>query len=178
MKIYVYPTDVMGCGYYRLIWPAEALQKLGYDITICLPGEPSTIHVEVNGEGVIENLEIPNDADVIVFQRVTRKVQAQIFPLIRARGVAVVMDIDDDLSRIHPANPVFKSLHPNNVKNDVNGHSWKNAIEAGKNATLVTVSTEPLLQRYAPLNRGKGCRYLVIDFEHPCPKSTRLRDSY
>ncbi|MEE9493224.1 MAG: EamA family transporter [Gammaproteobacteria bacterium] len=24
----------------------------------------------------------------------------------------------------------------------------------------------------------KGCRYLVIDFEHPCPKSTRLRDSY
>src|SRR5690606_28606720 len=37
MKIYVYPADEYGCGYYRLIWPAQALQAQGHDIQIVMP---------------------------------------------------------------------------------------------------------------------------------------------
>ncbi|MEE9494754.1 MAG: biotin/lipoyl-binding protein [Gammaproteobacteria bacterium] len=48
-------------------------------------------------------------------------------------------------------------------------------IKAG--SVLLQLERGGLLARREAL-RAKGCRYLVIDFEHPCPKSTRLRDSY
>jgi glycosyltransferase involved in cell wall biosynthesis len=59
--------------------------------------------------------------------------------------------MDDDLARIHPRNPAFAAMHPKSNT----AHNWLAAQQACRDATLVTCSTEQLLQRYAPHGRGR-----------------------
>ena len=73
MKIYVFPADMTGCGYYRLIWPSEVLIKKGHDITIVPPKERDKMMQATLRNGVVTSVKIPTDADVIVLQRVTHR---------------------------------------------------------------------------------------------------------
>jgi hypothetical protein len=152
VKVYVFPADLHGCGHYRLIWPARVLQRAGYSISIIPPKErDKMLQGRMRGDMMVD-VVIPEDADVIIFQRVTHRLLVSAIELIRKRGVAVVIDMDDDLSCIHPAHPAFHALHPSGPNPD---HSWRNPLLACENATLVTVSTPALLQRYAPHGRGQ-----------------------
>jgi hypothetical protein len=79
--------------------------------------------------------------------------------VLREKGVATVVDIDDDLTCIHPANPAWAGMHPQHVgkrmsDGQINRHSWHYLTEACKAASLVTVSTPALLKTYAPHGRG------------------------
>lgn len=168
MRIYVCPADLFGCGYYRLIWAAKALKKQGHDIQIVWPVERDNF---LKGEldkrtDTIVGVRIPDDADVIVMQRVTNRHLSQAIPLITAKGVAVVIDMDDDLSSIHPENPAFNYLRPGQNKN----HTWENAIRSCMAATIVTTSTQALLKRYAPHGRGTVLHNMVptafLDIPH------------
>lgn len=138
--------------------PAAALRAQGHDVTVVYPdlrtGEVG-LRGSQNAAGTLVSVEFPPDADVIVLQRVTMVQLAQAVALIRARGVAVVVDMDDDLSRIDPRNIAWTVAHP---KRGRPGHSWANAAKACLDATLVTVSTPALLKTYAPHGRG-----VVID---------------
>lgn len=145
MKVYVFPADQTGCGYYRMIWPAEAIIARGHDVVIVPPHKRDHMMQGRIRDGRMVSVDIPEDADVIVLQRVTHRYLAQAVKLIRQRGVAVVVDMDDDLTCIHPANPAFGLLHPVNGNVD---HSWQNTLAACENATLVTVSTPALADRY------------------------------
>lgn len=145
MKVYVFPADMTGCGYYRLIWPSEVLISRGHDITIVPPHKRDNMMQARLHNGVVTSVKIPTDADVIVLQRVTHRYLAQAVKVIRQSGVAVVVDMDDDLTCIHPANPAFNALHPVNGNID---HSWQNTLAACDNATMVTVSTPALATRY------------------------------
>jgi hypothetical protein len=152
MKIYVCPADLQGCGYYRLIWAAKALIKQGHNIEIIWPAQRDNF---LKGEldpktKKIVGVRIPDDADVIVLQRVTNNYLSQAIKHIVAKGVAVVIDMDDDLSSIHPENPAFGYLRPGKDKE----HTWENARQSCMDATIVTVSTPALLKRYAPHGRG------------------------
>lgn len=159
MKIYVFPADKTGCGYYRLIWPAEILQQRGHDIRIIMPHERDhMLQGEMRGDKMIK-VKIPSDADVIVFQRVTHRHLVQAMKLIRQHGVATVVDMDDDLTCIHPSNPAFHALHP---KSGYSDHSWENTLRACDVATLVTVSTPALIQRYARRNNNGHVLYNMI----------------
>lgn len=153
MKIYIFPADLHGCGHYRLIWPARALQREGHNITIVGPKDRSRmLRGSMMGDRMID-VSVPDDADVMVFQRVSHRYLVQAIALIRRKGIGVVIDIDDDLSCIHPANPAFTALHPRNgVHAD---HSWRYTQDACDNATLVTVSTPALLDRYARRAPGR-----------------------
>jgi glycosyltransferase involved in cell wall biosynthesis len=152
VKIYVFPADTSGCGYYRLIWPAEVLQARGHDVTIVVPKRrDEMLQGKMSGDTMVD-VKIPSDADVIVFQRVTHRHLVQAISLIRKRGIAVVVDMDDDLTCIHPANPAFAALHPRNGNRD---HSWENTLRACANATMVTVSTPALISRYAKRTAGR-----------------------
>lgn len=151
MKVYVFPADEAGCGHYRLIWPAEQLKRQGYAVEIVASKERNrALQAKMNGERMV-SVNIPRDADVIVFQRVTHKYLVQAISLIRHAGVAVVIDMDDDLTCIHPANPAFHMLHSSSPYAE---HSWQNTVLACDAATVVTVSTPALLQRYARHGRG------------------------
>lgn len=154
VTIYVYPADVTGCGHYRLIWPAQAVKKLGLDVKIIHPSERNT-KTALSGSiknGVLTRVKYPEDAELIIMQRPTHKILHQAVPLLRREGVAVIIDMDDDLSCIHPSNPAFMSMHP---KNDKSGHNWRYAADACQNATMVTVSTPALAFRYAKHGRHR-----------------------
>lgn len=178
MKIYVYPADIHGCGYLRLIWASRVLKAAGHDVTLVMPGgakdafgrpyPASGLKGQMDANGKTVAVTMPRDADVMVLQRVTHRALAEGIPLWRARGVAVVIDMDDDLSSIHPTNPAWQALHPTRGKP---GFSWRVAEQACKDATLVTTSTPALAQRYAPHGRSAvlyNCipeRYLTIPHE-------------
>jgi len=166
MKIYVYPADNFGCGKYRMWWPSEALQAQGVDLETVTPGDKSGIGGFAK-EGRMTHVTFPPDADIIVLQRPSHTYLTQAVPMMRARGVTVVVDMDDDLSIIHPANPAFHLMHPRN-----GGESnWQNVAQACRDASLVTVSTDALISRYGSHGRVKvirNCipeRFLKIEHE-------------
>lgn len=142
-----------GCGHYRIIWPAEQLKLQGIDITIVEPGARDVGFVGVmSADGsVMEDVKIPEDADLMVFQRVSHRHIADAIRLIRAKGVAVIVEIDDDLSCIDPRNPAFELLQPGGKQPE---HSWHNLMNACRDATMVVTSTPALQRRYAVHGRG------------------------
>jgi glycosyl transferase family 1 len=149
--IYVYPADETGCGYYRLIWPAQVLQHAGVAVRVILKKDVGNhFQGKMIGNTMVD-VVIPSDASVVVLQRPTHKFLHQAVPLIRKKGVAVVIDMDDDLTTIDPRNPAFSILHPTFGGTE---HSWKYALPACDLATLVTVSTPALLDVYARRTRG------------------------
>jgi len=154
-RIYLYPGDRWGCGSYRMIWPAAAVAALRPDwhVEVVAP-EARAVHVGFNFKGQVCEEKFPADADAIVLQRPTVKFLADMIPLARARGCAVIVDMDDDLGHIHPANPAFATLakrirHPESGVWLDNPHSAPNAARACALATLVTVTTPLLAKVYA-----------------------------
>lgn len=148
MKVYVYPADVTGCGHFRLIWPADELRRQGYDVTIVPPNDRGAFNAEIRN-GQVVKVHYPRDADVIVLQRVSHKHLAQAVEVIRRDGVAVIMDIDDDLSTIHPNNPAWLMLHPKSGGGtSVQDHSWHHVDLAARTSTLTVVSSDALALKY------------------------------
>lgn len=167
MRTYVYPADTSGCGYYRLIWVSQYLASQGYDVEIVLPHQRgASIVGHINTRDEIVDVTIPDDAETMVFQRISHKHMVGAVELIRRKNVAVVIDVDDDLSTIHPNNPAFDAFHP---KREPYEHNWQNVERACRAATLVTVSTPQLLPAYASSGNGIVIpnyvpqRYLDID---------------
>jgi glycosyltransferase involved in cell wall biosynthesis len=148
-KIYVYPADQWACGHYRLIWPSK-LVKCEFDIEVVDPGSRD-FRAHLDGNGNITYVAVPEDAAAVVFQRPTHRHIMQSVQVLQRQGVAVIVDMDDDLSTIHPANVAHHIMHP---KHGDPNHSWHNAAVACREATLVTCSTPALLTRYATRNNG------------------------
>lgn len=173
MKAYVYPGDEYGCGYYRLIWPALAAAGQGHDVTVVMPSDRRVL-VQVTPDGRPFAEKFPDDADVVVLQRPTHQYLAAVVPMLRRRGVAVVIDMDDDLEHIDAQNRAFQSLAKNmRWGNQVapNPHSRRACARACRDATLVTVSTPVLAEVYGAHGRRHvlpNCvpaRYLEVPHE-------------
>lgn len=154
MRVYCYPADEWGCGSYRVIFVAEALRAQGHDVTLRLPSEGSGLSGLVSAGRRLVRVFAPDDADVMVLQRPTSTILAQAVPKLRERGIAVVVDVDDDLANIHPANPAWAMLHPK--RNPLN--NWANVALACRQASLVTVSTPALVKRYGAHGRVRVLR--------------------
>lgn len=152
----VYPADPWGCGHYRLIWPAEALQAQGHDVEIVYPKNPSGMIGHFDKQSNVYRVEVKPEAeaDVFVFQRPTNKLMAGMVERLVEQGRRVVIDMDDDLSTIHPGNLAFKRLHPKYSPRN----NWQWAAHACKIATRVTVSTDGLVPRYGAHGRVKVLR--------------------
>lgn len=150
MNVAIYPADLFGCGHYRLIHPARVLIAAGHKVTIHPPQRQGLVGARdpVTGEPVVKG--IPPETDVVVLQRVTHAHLSASIPQFRRQGVAVVIDMDDDLASIHPSNPAHLGLHPRNN----GGFSWRAAQDACTAATLVTVSTSALASRYVSRTGG------------------------
>lgn len=146
MKVRVCPSDQSGCGKYRLIWPAEQLQREGHEIFI---ERRPLIKVDSSHTPPKVIDVITEDVDVMVFQRPCTYQITQLIPILRDRGIKTVIDMDDDLGCIHPTNPAFREynpkLHPY--------RNWEWAAKACLEADLVTVTTPQLAEVYAPHGR-------------------------
>lgn len=154
MKVYVVPSDAFGCGHYRMIWSADVLRKAGHDVVVMPPTRDSGFMVKVedqpDGSQVLVGVTVPEDADVIVLQRPGHPLQPQLIRGLRQNGIAVVIDMDDDMSSIHPDNIAFHTYRPGSAS----PLSWKWAMESCKVATMVTTSTKLLQRVYARHGRG------------------------
>jgi hypothetical protein len=130
------------------------LQNMGYDIHIIPPrpgqGFLATTTQQADGSEKLTSVQVPEDADVLVIQRPAHPYQPDMIRIMRANGIAVVIDMDDDMSSIHPDNSAFNMYrHRSNTP-----FSWKFAEISCKEATYVTTSTPALLKRYAAHGRG------------------------
>lgn len=170
MKVYVFPADLEGCGYYRLIWAARHLAETGHAVEVVDPKKRGDhLRASLNADGQIVDVNFPRDADVIVLQRITHSKLIEAVRVMRTQGVAIVIDMDDDLAAIDPRNPAFMAMHP--AYGYSKDHNWQNTQRVCEVATFVTTSTPALLRRYAPHGRGTvlyNCvpeRYLKIDRE-------------
>jgi glycosyl transferase family 1 len=156
LKVYVIPADAYACGHYRLIWPADVLRRQGMDITIVPPSEESGFMVKAEDDPTMEggkrlvSVRIPEGADLFVLQRPAHPLQPQLIRMLRANGIAVVVDMDDDMSSIHPDNVAFRTYRTRSST----PFNWRSAGRSCKEATLVTTSTRALLKTYARPGRG------------------------
>jgi hypothetical protein len=144
-------------SHYRVIWPSHVIMQSGRDVVIMPPDQSSGFNATwqmVNGRQVLQSVQIPEDADVVVIQRPAHPLQPQMINILRSNGVAVVIDMDDDMSSIHPDNVAFHMYSDRSAT----PMSWKWAAMSCRIASLVTVSTERLLKVYASHGRG-----VVID---------------
>lgn len=154
MKVYVLPADRYGCGHYRIVWPSQILRRMGINVSIMPPHKDSGFLAKtgVDDHGIerLVSLGVPEDADVIVLQRPAHPLQPEMIRMLRQNKIAVVVDMDDDMSTIHPLNSAFHLYRPSSGTI----LSWRHASESCKEATLVTTSTKALLKVYAKHGRG------------------------
>jgi len=162
VKTLVYPSDEHGCGSFRAIWPGEHCAAAGHDVTVVRQRD-RRVQLVMDGGTVTDVLV---DADVVVLQRVTHAYMAQAVAVMRAKGVTVVVDVDDDLSSIHPSNPAWAVHRPGSGP-----HSWHNLALACREATLVTVSTPALLDVYARHGRGHVLPNYLPDRYYGLPRT-------
>jgi hypothetical protein len=145
VRVVVYPSDEFGCGSFRMIWPGQYLAAAGHDVDV-VQAKDRRVRLVMEDDTIKDVLV---DADVVVLQRVTHAYMAQAVGVMRAKGITVIVDVDDDLSSIHPSNPAWAVHRPG-----AGLHSWHNLALACRNASLVTVSTPALLDVYARHGRG------------------------
>lgn len=85
------------------------------------------------------------DADVVVLQRVVHADRVELIRALQDLGIAVVVEIDDDLHAIHRRNPAWAPMNPLNDPKINRDH----LMRACELADMVTVSTPALARRYA-----------------------------
>jgi nucleoside-diphosphate-sugar epimerase len=146
-------------------WPMEAVRDLDEPDLGLIEVEPDarTVAIEFDSKGNVVRERFPAQAgDVVVFQRPTSKFQPQAIDHLQARGVAVVIDLDDDLAHVHPRNVAHWQMRPKVPWRDpltgqvvmrTNAHSWHNVAEACRHAALVTVTTPALAATYGAHGR-------------------------
>ncbi|MDK1473622.1 hypothetical protein QNO07_09340 [Streptomyces sp. 549] len=155
-----------------MIWVGDMLAAAGHDVDV-VRTDRRRVQLVMEDETVKDVLV---DADVVVLQRTTHRWMAQAVAVMRAKGIAVVVDVDDDLSAIHPANPAWTDMHPTNEMRPGVGraprrHSWRNLAAACRDATLVTVSTPALLGVYARHGRGQVLHNYLPDMYYGLPRT-------
>jgi hypothetical protein len=145
----VVPADRGGCGYYRCIWPAQAVSQVRPDWTVSIV-QPEKIQAGfVDGKFVgVKGFPDPLP-DLLVMQRVGTPGQLEVMRWASQNGVATVLDFDDAMWCIDKNNAAWKSW---NMANPHNQH-WKICETAAQIADLVTVTTDALASHYGKKHR-------------------------
>lgn len=133
MKVLVFPSDKAACGSYRMIWPAEAMKAQGYEVRIAR-SNPAVINQGDKIVGLAENI----NADAVFFQRPCRRQYLEVFEFLKRDGIKIIVDMDDDLTTIHPKNPAHFYYNFHGENGDMH---WKYGIQACEMADVVTVTT-------------------------------------
>lgn len=158
MKVNVYPADRGGCGWNRIIWPAEALKAQGADVDIIFSSDPDWRQINTTGwlndDGSRIVFDVPPpDCDVVVLQRPLTDTLNQAIPFLQRAGIKVVVDIDDDFTAISARNISFRSVHPSRSPR----RNWQLLADSCAKADLVVVSTPALADVY-----GRHGRAVVV----------------
>lgn len=146
MHVVVVPADRGGCGYSRLIWPGQAVSLARPDWTVEIR-PPETVMAGFHGDRLVGVQGLDPLPDVLVMQRVGTPGQLAVLRWASERGVATVLDFDDAMWCIDPANTAYKTWQGG--MHTKTGQHWRLCDTAAEIADLVTVTTEHLGRRYA-----------------------------
>jgi hypothetical protein len=152
VRVILYSADSSGCEFVRC---REPLRTSGVDgeirQSVEMIGKGIREHEgsTVLRERIVEKVVAPVDADVVVFQRPPHRDTPALIEQFQAQGVAVVVDVDDDLMTVHPQNAAYP-LHAGLLSPEVNARYTAKCCGI---ADLVTVSTPALAERYGAHGR-------------------------
>lgn len=158
MRVLAAPADQGGCGFYRLIHACRTLIAQGADVDYVVHDDPEERQIQAlwneqpDGTIVVRDVVAP-DADVVVLQRPLQANVAQSIPILQAKGVRVVVEIDDDFEHISRRNVSWPNVQPTLNPTRNRAH----LMRACELADLVTVSTPALAKVY-----GRHGRVRVI----------------
>lgn len=147
MKVAVIPSDTGACGYFRLIWPAEAVRSVRPDWTVDVY-RPQDVKIAMGPRGLAVRGLDPRDLDLAIFQRVGTSRQVDLVRALQAQGIAVAVDVDDALYCIDPDSGSYAAWNDR-----ASATHWSNLEEACRRADLVTVTTDALARHYARHSR-------------------------
>lgn len=150
MKVLALAADSGGCGFYRMRAPAAELVKLGVDVTVEEGVDAEAIR---HPDGMVDVKEVKTDADLIVVQRPLDNSIHSLVKQAQRQGIAVVVEIDDDLSMVHTSNVAHSAMNGR-----TSGHQW--VQKSADIADHVTIST-PQLTKYARHGRSSILRNCV-----------------
>lgn len=142
LNVRLHPADEHGCGFYRMRLPARHAGVA--------TSEAVRIERRTNGRVTTD------DANVFVFQRPMDHRLPSVIEALQRQGVAVVVEIDDDLSALDPHHVAYRGSHPR-WSPQVN---WQHLQRCCALADLVTCTTPELAARYA----GHGRSYVLPNF--------------
>jgi hypothetical protein len=134
--------DEEACGFYRVDGPAGILVAHG---EVEVVSQPTLRFTVSRSSGLVVGVEDAPEVDVLVLQRPVDARLVDSIPYYQASGIAVVVELDDDLEHLPPLHSqhVFYQPRTNPTCN------WRHLRRACRLADLVTVSA-PVLRRYAP----------------------------
>lgn len=178
MRVAVHPETDDACALYRISEPARVLAAQGADVDHRV-GHRYRVAGHGAGLSIVEPLaDLP---DVVVVQRPLSDWQYRYVRAFQAKGVAVVVELDDDFGAVHPENSAHFDASPRWLGQEEweragrpagrtasrSGRAWHECPpgvtsarsnvwlrRACKHADLVTVTTPALADRYAPHGRA------------------------
>lgn len=146
MRVLLAHSASTGPTYYRILEPARAVIESGLGVEVTVTRGLSTrVEKDAAGEQVVVDVD-PRGADVVVVQLPKTVQMLQTIRVLQAKGVAVVVEMDDLLSGV----PFGHSGHTMLVRHGM--AKW--GLAACREADFVTASTPALLEEYARHGRG------------------------
>ena len=146
------PMDEGACGYFRVREPARVAAAQGVDVT--LMQDPAMYADRYRGVPMRRGwdpvgqcdviLQLLVDADVIVIQRPLYQPMWAIATAAKKQGMAVVVELDDNLHQIHAKNHVAGAVDPN--RQPLHNIVW--AQKTIDLADLLVVSTPAIARQY------------------------------
>ncbi len=162
----MFPGDLSGCGYYRMIYPAQACQLAGHDVSVLYDQDSFEYAYRVeNGRRRVTTMSMgaAEDCDVVVMQRPTRDIAPDIIRHLQAAGKRVVIDLDDNFDRLHPQSTAAMTMKRDRRERSVHVH------ESVRLADVTVCSTQHLADHYGRWGHTVVVRnrvpdhYLTID---------------
>jgi glycosyltransferase involved in cell wall biosynthesis len=127
----LYTTDVYN-SIYRALIPAEALRKKGHDVRVVRHDAMTRVPMEQF-----------TDREVVHVFRRHDKVAAKFVDGLRARGIGVVYDNDDDLRLAPEESAFFKQHRASGIQ-----RYFREQVAIMRRAHLITTTTQTLAERW------------------------------
>lgn len=146
VRVVVVPADETGCGTYRLIHPARAVQtaRPGWQVEVYRPNQIQLRHDTKGRLTGLRGLPDPARIDLLVMQRVGTQVATQFLAWASRNGIATALDVDDAMWAIDRHNKAYATW---NSRNPLGLH-WRHLDAAAETVDLVTVTTPALARHY------------------------------
>lgn len=164
--LYTFRMDDFACGHHRILWPAAEIDPEGERITHISQEEADGVVTARVVNGTVKGLtNLPSDMDAILIQRPTNILLGQCVPYLRAEGIRIIVDVDDDLELLSSRHPSWDILH------QMPNHDQSVLRYACGLADVVVCSTPQIKERLAPHNG------VVVRNRLPASHFTKMRDS-